>query len=176
MQITVNTRRERGIFDEGTSCNNNYRGWGRVRVARDECLRRLMARKEFDVVDTVFCLFFLTSKTLSILLFNFYKNLRWSIKEGFGDFWNWDTCIWKILFGSWQESSIPFGIFRVSVIQRLTHESRFLRTESTVGEQRDEKSGTRRFNVPFNKRITKSNREFVWRVWSKIRLLRLISC
>lgn len=76
MQITVNTRRERGIFDEGTSCNNNYRGWGRVRVARDECLRRLMARKEFDVVDTVFCLFFLTSKTLSILLFNFYKNLK----------------------------------------------------------------------------------------------------
>lgn len=65
MQITVNTRRERGIFDEGTSCNNNYRGWRRVRVARDEYLRRLMAREEFDVMDIVF-FFFLTRKTLSI--------------------------------------------------------------------------------------------------------------
>lgn len=117
MQITVNTRRERGIFDEGTSCNNNYRGWGRVRVARDECLRRLMARKEFDVVDTVFCLFFfLTSKTLSILLPNFYKNLRWSIKEGFGDFWNWDTCIWKIYYldrGKNRASLSEFFAFRL---------------------------------------------------------------
>lgn len=58
MQITVNTRRERGIFDEGTSCNNNYRGWRRVRVARDEYLRRLMAREEFDVMDIVFFFFF----------------------------------------------------------------------------------------------------------------------
>lgn len=65
MQITVNTRRERGIFDEGTSCNNNYRGWRRVRVARDEYLRRLMAREEFDVMDIVF-FFFLTRKILSI--------------------------------------------------------------------------------------------------------------
>ena len=60
-----------------------------------------------------------------------------------------------------KKSSISLEIFRVSIMQKLTHESRFLRAESTVPEQRDEKSRTRRFNVPFNKRITKSNREFV---------------
>lgn len=107
MQITVNTRRERGIFDEGTSCNNNYRGWGRVRVARDECLRRLMARKEFDVVDTVFCLFFLTSKTLSILLFNFYKNLK-------DDRLKRDLAIFEI------ETRV-FGKYIIWIVARIEH-------------------------------------------------------
>lgn len=115
-------------------------------------------------------------------IWNFIDKNYW-LKRVFDDFWL-SFCASEYV----RHVNPVFGKYYFDVA-RIEHPSKFFARfyhtkadsrvtifESTLPEQRDEKSGTRRFNVPFNKRITKSNREFVWRVWSKIRLLRLISC